>query len=130
LEHIISHGTKSANLPFSDAVCVGEVLYLSGQLGNIPGTRNIVPGGIEAETRQMMENIARVLNARGLSFDNLNQLPNYPPTLGLKLSVQPGAKGMRPLATLEAADHPLAIEQREGIALAKVLEFVGPWLHP
>jgi 2-iminobutanoate/2-iminopropanoate deaminase len=71
LEHIISHGTKSANLPFSDAVCVGEVLYLSGQLGNIPGTRNIVPGGIEAETRQMMENIARVLNAQGLSFDNL-----------------------------------------------------------
>jgi reactive intermediate/imine deaminase len=71
LEHIVSHGTKAANLPFSDAVRVGEILYLSGQLGNIPGTRNIVPGGIEAETRQMMENIARVLNAQGLSFDHL-----------------------------------------------------------
>jgi reactive intermediate/imine deaminase len=71
MEHIVSHGTKAANLPFSDAVRVGEVLYLSGQLGNIPGTRNIVSGGIEAETRQMMENIARVLNAQGLSFDQL-----------------------------------------------------------
>ncbi len=71
MEHIVSHGTKAANLPFSDAVRVGEVLYLSGQLGNIPGTRNIVPGGIESETRQMMENIARVLNAQSLSFDNL-----------------------------------------------------------
>ena len=71
MEHVVSHGTKAANLPFSDAVRVGEVLYLSGQLGNVPGTRTIVPGGIEAETRQMMENIARVLNAQGLSFDNL-----------------------------------------------------------
>ena len=71
MEHIVSHGAKAANLPFSDAVRVGEVLYLSGQLGNVPGTRNIVPGGIEAETRQMMENIARVLNAQGLSFDHL-----------------------------------------------------------
>jgi 2-iminobutanoate/2-iminopropanoate deaminase len=71
MEHIVSHGTKTANLPFSDAVRVGEVLYLSGQLGNIPGTRDLAPGGIEAETRQMMENIARILNAQGLSFDNL-----------------------------------------------------------
>jgi 2-iminobutanoate/2-iminopropanoate deaminase len=61
MEHIVSHGTKAANLPFSDAVRVGEVLYLSGQLGNVPGTRNLVPGGIAAETR----------NAQGLSFDNL-----------------------------------------------------------
>jgi reactive intermediate/imine deaminase len=71
MEHIVSHGTKAANLPFSDAVRVGEVLYLSGQIGNIPGTRDLAPGGIEAETRQMMENIARILNAQGLSFDDL-----------------------------------------------------------
>ena len=71
MEHIVSHGTKAANLPFSDAIRVGEMLYLSGQLGNLPGTRDLAPGGIEAETRQMMENIARVLNGQGLSFDNL-----------------------------------------------------------
>jgi len=71
MEHIVSRGTRDANLPFSDAVCVGDMLYLSGQLGNVPGRLELVPGGIEAETRQMMENIARVLNAQGLSFDHL-----------------------------------------------------------
>ena len=71
MEHIVSHATKSANLPFSDAVRVGDMLYLAGALGAVPGTMKIVPGGIEAETRQMMENIARTLNEQKLSFDNL-----------------------------------------------------------
>jgi reactive intermediate/imine deaminase len=71
MEFITSHGTRAAGLPFSDAVRVGDVLYLSGALGNVPGTTELVPGGIEAETRAMMENIARVLNANGLSFDDV-----------------------------------------------------------
>ncbi len=60
-----------AKLPFSQAVRVGDILYLSGALGNAPGTRNVVPGGIEAETRQTMENIGAVLNANGLTFDDV-----------------------------------------------------------
>lgn len=71
MEFIRSHGTRTANLPFSDAVRVGDVLYLSGALGNLPGKMELVKGGIEAETRQMMENIARTLNANGLSFDDV-----------------------------------------------------------
>lgn len=66
-----SHGTKAAGLPFSDAVKVGDILYLSGQLGNLPGKLELAPGGIEGQTRQMMENIARVLNAHGRSFDDV-----------------------------------------------------------
>jgi len=50
---------------------VGDVLYLSGQLGNLPGKMELAPGGMEGQTRQMMENIARVLNANGLSFDDV-----------------------------------------------------------
>lgn len=64
-------GNKEARLPFSDAVQVGEVLYLSGQMGVTPGTMKIVPGGIEAETRQMMENIERVLKHCGRSFGDV-----------------------------------------------------------
>ena len=64
-------GNKAANLPFSDAVRVGDVLYLSGQLGIVPGTMKLVPGGIEAETRQMMENIDRVLKHCGRSIDDV-----------------------------------------------------------
>jgi reactive intermediate/imine deaminase len=71
MEFITSHGTRAAGLPFSDAVRVGDVLYLSGQLGNVPGKMELAPGGIEGQTRQMMENIARVLNANGLSFDDV-----------------------------------------------------------
>ena len=71
MEHIVSHGTRVAKLPFSDAVRAGDFLYLAGQLGVVSGTMKVVPGGIEAETRQMMENVARHLNSQGLTFDNL-----------------------------------------------------------
>ena len=60
-----------AKLPFSQAVQVGDVLYLSGALGNKPGTREVVAGGIAAETRQTMDNIAVVLKANGLTFDDV-----------------------------------------------------------
>ncbi|HXM00301.1 MAG TPA: Rid family hydrolase, partial [Rhizomicrobium sp.] len=69
IEFLSSHGTRAAGLPFSDAVRVGGVLYLSGALGSEPGTMRLVPGGIAAETRQTMTNIARVLEQSGLSFD-------------------------------------------------------------
>ena len=70
MEHIVSHGRKPPTCPFPTRYAWARC-SLSGQLGNIPGTRDIVPGGIQAETRQMMENIARILNAQELSFDNL-----------------------------------------------------------
>ena len=56
------------NLPFSEAVRVGDMLYLSGQLGNRPGTLELVPGGIEAETRQCLENIKAILERNGSSL--------------------------------------------------------------
>jgi len=71
MDFIRSHGTKQANLPFSDAVRVGEVLYLSGAMGVLPGTMQLAPGGLEAETRQMFQNIARTLEQNDLSFDNV-----------------------------------------------------------
>lgn len=58
-------------LPFSSAVRVGNLLFLSGQIGVKPGTRELVPGGIEAETRQTMENIKRVLAYAGSSLDRV-----------------------------------------------------------
>jgi 2-iminobutanoate/2-iminopropanoate deaminase len=60
-----------AGLPFSPAVRVGDVIYLSGQIGNRIGTRELVPGGIAAETRQAMENIDSVLQASGSSLDRI-----------------------------------------------------------
>ena len=58
-----------------------------------------------------------------------NRLPEYPDTLSLKLSVQPQAKGTRPTVTLEPTEHPLAIDQREGMSLDLVQKIISPLLH-
>ena len=71
LQFIPSPAVKAAKLPFSAATRVGDVLYLSGCLGNIPGKMELVPGGIEAETRQTMENIKSVLAENGVTFDHV-----------------------------------------------------------
>ena len=71
IEFINSDAAKAANLPFSQAVRSGNTLYLSGAIGNLAGKMELVPGGIEAESRQMMENIAAVLKEAGSSFDHV-----------------------------------------------------------
>ena len=55
-------------LPLSEAVRVGNLLFLSGQLGLVPGTITVVPGGIQAEARQALENIKTVLESAGSSL--------------------------------------------------------------
>jgi len=55
-------------LPFSSAVRAGNLLYLSGQIGTLPGSRELAAGGIAAETRQTMENIKQVLEYSGSSL--------------------------------------------------------------
>jgi reactive intermediate/imine deaminase len=71
MEFYTSLEGKQAGLPFSQAVRVGDVLYLSGALGNVPGKLELVPGGLQAETRQTMANIASVLHAHNLTFDDV-----------------------------------------------------------
>ena len=71
VQFINSAAAKSANLPFSQATRVGDVVYLSGAIGNAPGKMALVPGGIEAEGRQMMQNIAAVLKECGLGFEHV-----------------------------------------------------------
>ncbi len=70
-QYLTSAQTTSLNLPFSEAVRVGNVLYLSGMIGNAPGTMQLVPGGLEAETRQTMDNIRAVLERNGSSLDQV-----------------------------------------------------------
>jgi 2-iminobutanoate/2-iminopropanoate deaminase len=55
-------------LPFSDAVRVGHLLFLSGKVGNIPGTSQLAEGGIAGETRQALENIKGSLEKYGSSL--------------------------------------------------------------
>ena len=71
VEYLNSPANKTLNLPFSEAVRVDKTLYLSGQLGNIPGTHELVPGGVGAETRQTLENISATLERHGSSLQQL-----------------------------------------------------------
>lgn len=60
----------SSPLPFSDAVRVGDLLFVSGQIGTVSGM-TLIEGGIQAETRQTMDNIRAVLERNGSSMDKV-----------------------------------------------------------
>jgi 2-iminobutanoate/2-iminopropanoate deaminase len=49
-------------------VRVDDLLFVSGQIGNLPGTLDLAPGGIQAETTQALENIAAILERNGSSL--------------------------------------------------------------
>ena len=63
-------GERTRPLPFSDAVRVGHMLYLSGQIGT-DSTFALVPGGMKAEAKQTMENVKRVLERHGSSLERV-----------------------------------------------------------
>jgi 2-iminobutanoate/2-iminopropanoate deaminase len=71
IEFLNSGKVLPANLPFSEAVRVGDTLYLSGQVGIVPGTMKLVPGGLEEEARQTMKNIQTSLEAHGYAMRDL-----------------------------------------------------------
>ncbi len=62
--------TGRKGLPFSEAVQVGNLLYLSGQVG-LGADGKLVPGGIGPETRQAIENVRAVLERHGSSLDRI-----------------------------------------------------------
>jgi reactive intermediate/imine deaminase len=69
VERIGEPSINGQRLPFSSAVRVGDMLYLSGQIGNkADGT---LPAGIEAQSRQVMDNIGAVLKSAGLGYGDI-----------------------------------------------------------
>lgn len=66
-----SAGSVADDLPFSPAVRVGDIVFLSGQIGNVPGSLELVEGGLEAEARQTMENIRTTLESIGLTMEHV-----------------------------------------------------------
>jgi len=57
--------------PYSPAVDVGDLVFVAGQIGIDPATGKMVPGGIEAETRQVMKNAEAVLKNAGLGLGDV-----------------------------------------------------------
>jgi reactive intermediate/imine deaminase len=68
VEYLNSGKVTPTTLPFSEAVRVGDTLYLSGQVGIRPGTLELAPDGIEGEARQTLENIRTTLETHGYTL--------------------------------------------------------------
>jgi len=69
VEYLQSESHKKSDAPYSQAVRVGDMLYLSGVIGSKPGEPGLVAGGIKPETRQAMENVKTLLETYGSSLD-------------------------------------------------------------
>jgi 2-iminobutanoate/2-iminopropanoate deaminase len=54
--------------PYSQAIQLGSLLFVSGQIPIDPKTANLVPGDIEAQTRQVMENLKAIVTAAGMTL--------------------------------------------------------------
>jgi 2-iminobutanoate/2-iminopropanoate deaminase len=63
--------------PFSQVVEANGFVFLAGQVGDAPGSHSVVAGGIEAETRQMLENVGRLLDAVGLTYRDVVKCTVY-----------------------------------------------------
>lgn len=69
---IISTGKAPAAVgPYSQAVKTGNLLLSSGQIGLDPATGKMVEGGVEAQAKQVLDNLAAVLEAGGSSMDKI-----------------------------------------------------------
>ena len=71
ITHFTSIESEKLGFPFSDATMVDNIIYVSGQVGNFPGTRELISGGIGPETTQALNNIKSILNQMGSSADNI-----------------------------------------------------------
>lgn len=70
-------GIEPSDLPFSQVVEAAGLVFLAGQVGSAPGSHGAVPGGIEPETRAMLDNVGRLLRAAGLDYDDVVKCTVY-----------------------------------------------------
>ena len=70
-------GIPAGDLPFSKIVEANGFVFVAGQIGDAPGSTGPVPGGIEAETRQMLDNVGRLLHAVGLDYRDVVKATVY-----------------------------------------------------
>ncbi len=76
-EAVLSPDAPAPIGPYSQAVRVGNWVFLSGQIPVDPNTGEIVSGGIEAQTRQVLQNLQAVLTALGASLDSIVKTTIY-----------------------------------------------------
>jgi 2-iminobutanoate/2-iminopropanoate deaminase len=81
-ELITAAGAAKAIGPYSPALKVGNMLFLSGSIPLDPSTGQLVEGGIKEQTTRVMENIKALLEAAGASFDQIARTTVFMVDLG------------------------------------------------
>ena len=70
-EKIATPNAPQAIGPYSQAIRLGDLLFVSGQIAIDPQTANIIEGDIEAQTEQVLKNIAAIIEAAGMSLQDV-----------------------------------------------------------
>ncbi|KAA3644958.1 MAG: hypothetical protein DWQ07_16280 [Chloroflexi bacterium] len=70
-EVVIPVGGAKPLAPYSPAIKFGNLLITSGQVGLDPDSQTMVEGGVSAQARQVMLNLGTILEAAGISYDNI-----------------------------------------------------------
>lgn len=78
----INLSTRKAPLPFSDAVLVGDTLYLAGRIGIDPAT-GVAPKDVDQELRLLFDGFEAVLSESGMCIDDLVWVQVFSPDLSL-----------------------------------------------
>ena len=83
MKKIISTSDAPAAIgPYSQAIRAGSTIYCSGQIPLDPKTGQIISGGIDAQTRRVLDNIMALLKAEGLGFGNIVKTTIFLTNLG------------------------------------------------
>jgi reactive intermediate/imine deaminase len=76
--HIMAPGAPEPVAPFSHAVKAGGFVFVTGQMPTLPGGgKTLVEGGVEEQTRQVLDNLGAVLDAAGIGWDRALNLRVY-----------------------------------------------------
>jgi len=74
---IATEGAPAAVGPYSQAIQIGDLVFTAGQIGIDPQAKRLVEGGIEAQTRQTLNNLKAILEAAGTSMAHAVKVTVY-----------------------------------------------------
>ena len=130
---------RKARCYLTSDVCVidGKEFYIRGclEIPVIDGPRSFVWGVWVSLSEKSFKRFIELWDYNGRAQEPpyfgwlCTGIPIYPKTLGLKTQVQIRPLNKRPFIELEPTDHPLAVEQRNGITMARVREIAAALLH-
>jgi len=135
----IPHAEREARCDLTSDLCLidGNEFFVRGclEVPVVDGPRSFVWGVWTSLSRQNFKRMGELWETPGRESEPpyfgwlCTSLPLYPETLLLKTNVHTRPVGQRPFVELEPTDHPLAVEQRDGITMDRVREIAASLRH-